>query len=183
MEDRRVQRTRQYLRAALVRLMKKKPISEITVTELTREADLDRRTFYLHYDNLFEIVDEIEQEARDLVSVAFQNGLKENRDIFEILTQIMMSNIDYYDTIILDRSYYRLEHDCKNILKEGITECFRKSSPLDDAAFDYYREYCASGIINMYTHWIRNGKDIPVEELTRLVQDAVRNGWEKLSGE
>lgn len=40
MEDRRVQRTRQYLRAALVRLMKKKPISEITVTELTREPIL-----------------------------------------------------------------------------------------------------------------------------------------------
>lgn len=46
--DRRVEKTKQAMRHAFVELLKRKPYNAITISELTREADIDRRTFYLH---------------------------------------------------------------------------------------------------------------------------------------
>ena len=50
--DRRVRRTKAMLRAALTELLKTKPVNEISVTELTRLADVNRGTFYSHYKDI-----------------------------------------------------------------------------------------------------------------------------------
>ncbi len=181
MEDRRVRKTKRAIREAMIRLMRYKPISDITVTELTREADLDRRTFYLHYDNLYDIIEEIEQEAIERLDAAIHDSKYDSMDFFTAMTDIMLTNMDYYDIIISNRTYYVLEHDCKMILKRGMTEYFRARSPLDDITFDYYLEYVASGIINIYTHWIRSGKNLPPDQLTELVRAAVKESWSKLT--
>ena len=47
-EDRRVRKSKKALEEALIRLLAKKTITEITVTELTEEADIHRGTFYNH---------------------------------------------------------------------------------------------------------------------------------------
>lgn len=179
MEDRRVRKTKRQIRDALTVLMAKKSLADITVTELTREADIDRRTFYLHYRNIYEIVEEVEQEAARNLKSGMEGA--QCGDLFETFTAIMESNMKYYDTIISDRSYYVLEHDCKEILKQSLTERFRPVSRLDDQTFDYYLTYAASGIINMYTHWIREGKPFPASELTRLVRSATQNSWRELT--
>ena len=54
--DRRVRKTRAQLRAGLARLMQKKNIREITVTELVDEVDINRSTFYLHYEDIYQKV-------------------------------------------------------------------------------------------------------------------------------
>ena len=46
-EDRRVRKTKKSLRDSLFVLLQEKNISQITVTELTRLADVNRSTFYL----------------------------------------------------------------------------------------------------------------------------------------
>lgn len=47
--DRRVARTKRNIYTAFFRLAQTKPISDITVSELARYADIDRKTFYLHF--------------------------------------------------------------------------------------------------------------------------------------
>ena len=58
--DRRVRRTRALMQNALVELMNEKPFSEITAKDITEKADLNRATFYLHYNSVFELLDELE---------------------------------------------------------------------------------------------------------------------------
>lgn len=47
--DRRVERTRGLLRAALVELMREKGYAAVTVQDIATRANLGRATFYLHY--------------------------------------------------------------------------------------------------------------------------------------
>ena len=53
-EDRRVRRTKKLLTQALTELMQQKQIKDITVTELTEKADMNRGTFYLYYRDVFD---------------------------------------------------------------------------------------------------------------------------------
>ncbi|MDD6074941.1 MAG: TetR/AcrR family transcriptional regulator, partial [Clostridium sp.] len=63
--DRRVRKTRRILRECLTRLLKEKKIQDITVRELTDMADINRGTFYLHYKDVFDLLEQIEQELTE----------------------------------------------------------------------------------------------------------------------
>jgi len=49
--DRRIRKTRQAFRKALLKLLQEKPFEKISVTDLTNQADIARITFYKHYDS------------------------------------------------------------------------------------------------------------------------------------
>ena len=59
-EDKRIRRTKKLLRQALTRLMQQKDFQSITVTDVVREADINRGTFYAHYRDVYDLRDEIE---------------------------------------------------------------------------------------------------------------------------
>lgn len=58
-ENRRVAVSKRMLREALLRLLEERDIAEISITELCREADINRATFYRHYENPAELLAEI----------------------------------------------------------------------------------------------------------------------------
>lgn len=63
--DRRVKKTKKAIQNALLKLMDRKNISDITIIELTREADVNRKTFYNHYSDIYQVMDEIEDNIVD----------------------------------------------------------------------------------------------------------------------
>lgn len=64
--DRRVKRTKKLLRDSLFSLLQTKSINEITVTELTEIADINRATFYFYYTDIMDMLDQIQDEAYEL---------------------------------------------------------------------------------------------------------------------
>ena len=60
--DRRIRYTKQAIKDSLFELMKKTPVERITVKELCAAADINRATFYAHYDTLTALLEEIEVE-------------------------------------------------------------------------------------------------------------------------
>ena len=66
--DKRVIRTKKAIRNALFKMMETKELSHISISELTAGANVNRRTFYTHYSDITEILDEIEA-ALDEVNV------------------------------------------------------------------------------------------------------------------
>ena len=71
--DRRTRYTRQVIKDAYLELLSEIQPSKITVTELCRRADINRGTFYLHYEDLPRVMEELENEVYDEI-IAFING-------------------------------------------------------------------------------------------------------------
>ena len=61
-QDRRIRKTRAVLKNALLSLMKEKSVKHITVKELCDRADINRGTFYLHYSDVFDMLEKIEDD-------------------------------------------------------------------------------------------------------------------------
>jgi len=61
--DRRTLYTRMVIRNALLSLLSEEAYPDITVAALCREAEINRGTFYLHYSNLREVLDELFDEV------------------------------------------------------------------------------------------------------------------------
>lgn len=63
--DLRIQRTKASIKAAFLELRAVKPVEKITVTELTKLANINKATFYLHYSDIYALSDEIEDGLID----------------------------------------------------------------------------------------------------------------------
>lgn len=58
--DLRVIKTEKSIKNAFIELRKKKPVEKITVKELSEIAVINKATFYLHYSDIYELADEVE---------------------------------------------------------------------------------------------------------------------------
>ena len=64
-QDRRVRYTKMVLRDSLLELMQTAPINKITVKDICERADVNRGTFYLHYQDPYDLMHQIENELID----------------------------------------------------------------------------------------------------------------------
>lgn len=60
--DTRIKKTKKNLFDAFVSLREKKPLEKITIKELTDAAGVSKQTFYLHYRDIYDIAEQIENE-------------------------------------------------------------------------------------------------------------------------
>ena len=98
--DRRVRKTRAQLRQGLAELLKEKSLKEITVKELVEKVDINRSTFYLHYADIYDMMEKIENELtgdiEDLIHTHPVSPFNEDsfpfiEDIFSILAETGIS--------------------------------------------------------------------------------------------
>ena len=60
--DRRTKYTKTVIRQALFDLLQEKPIKDITVREIADMVDINRGTFYLHYKDVYDMLEQVEAE-------------------------------------------------------------------------------------------------------------------------
>ena len=179
--DRRIVKTKESIRKAFLQLIQSKEFHKITVTELADTANIDRKTFYLHYNSISEILEEFEAELAGKVMALLKSH--KNFDInffFQGLNKIMMEDIGLYHRISETTSYSFLQTKCKDILKNTIKESFYGKTGMTAQKFNVYAEYIASGIIGIYTDWLRSNSGMPLEELTDTAKAAVLGGWNQI---
>ncbi len=61
--DARVRYTRKVIQDAFLNILKEKPVSKITVKEVCDMAEINRGTFYKHYQDCYDLLDKIEEEG------------------------------------------------------------------------------------------------------------------------
>lgn len=76
-EDRRVRYTKQVIKEAFLDLLKKNSFTKITVTELCRLAEINRGTFYLHYYDMEDVLDDVLQDMLANTSSVMEHVLSD----------------------------------------------------------------------------------------------------------
>lgn len=63
--DRRTRYTKSVIKESLFGLLRKKAFDKISVTDICKLSEINRGTFYLHYEDKFALLDEVIDEALD----------------------------------------------------------------------------------------------------------------------
>lgn len=82
-------KTKNLIRKTFAELMKEKhELSKVTVSELVKRADINRGTFYNHYDSIYDVAEEFESE---IIRVLFENtkNITSINDIFNSIDYIV----------------------------------------------------------------------------------------------
>jgi len=92
MEDLRKRMTRKLLYASISSLMQKKPIEKITVTEICRQAQINRTTFYLYYKSPYELKEDMLNSELSETYARFAREGSDGSQEFRNALQYMLDN-------------------------------------------------------------------------------------------
>ena len=95
-ENQRIMLTKRLLKESMLRLLQERPLEKISITELCRNAGINRATFYRHYEIPRDVLNEIGKDIfyemrKELEMPKFQSDIKA---FIEKLCLFMENNMD-----------------------------------------------------------------------------------------
>lgn len=190
--DRRIVRSRTAILSAFERLLMEMPLADITVSAIAREANVDRKTFYVHFGTVDGLLDAIAVDVVEMIvdsvekTLASMNGDTNERALgaaatfFKTVNEALCNNLvlnrQLIENIPLDDFMARLrvplEHEIaeRGLLPEGIK----------DEMFEYYLAFLLSGIIGIYRTWALSDGSVAIERVSAVANDLTLNGLSSL---
>ncbi len=179
--DKRVMKTKRAIHSAMTRLLSVKPIEEITVTELSNAAEINRKTFYSYYNSVYMVAEEMEDEIVErfedtLRIIDFETLLQDPQTTFNTLARIIASDLDFYETILTNRNQVYFLQKIITSLKERIMALYFDRNSKDFELQEYMLEYIISGLVSVYQKWFKSGRKTDMEELSKYISMLAVNG-------
>ena len=183
--DRRVLRTKKNIRQTFLQLLSEKSLTQLTVKELSEQADINRKTFYMYYSNIEDILSELEDELVQKLVLVFEKELFDREvfdsySFFENLNLAIQGDIELYRTLNHSDLLPHLILRAKNALIDVFFRKYNIPADSDSERYILYTEYAASGILSMYTKWFSNDFHMSLEELTKTAAEITLYGFQHL---
>ena len=107
--NRRRKASRERLEQVFIELLQTRELDEITVSEICKQAGLNRTTFYANYADLYALADAIRDRLEDAVSELYREERTEsfNSNNYLKLFRHIKDNQIFY------RTYFKLGYDGK----------------------------------------------------------------------
>lgn len=159
-EDRRIRRTKRLLRQALADLMQEKEFKNITVTDVVDRADINRGTFYVHYRDVYDLREKIEDEMiADFRSMLADHlpGAEHVDSEQQSLRPVIEQTIDYLEeNEAMVRSLLRTSGSdgFRDKIVRVIEECRLNISHPPREKDVYIAQFIAAGAIGVISKWL-----------------------------
>lgn len=173
--DKRVIKTKQMIRDSFFRLMKEKPMEKITVSDVVRNADINRSTFYFYYDDIFDMIEQINNEIfdyfnKEIVSTSFKfTGVEDYEKYIERYLVFCTQNVELCRFITTN--------GCNNDLANRIRKSIEAVIPNSAAVFSknepehYLTTFAINAILFTILEWIDDEMKVPPSEMARFLTE------------
>ncbi len=158
--DVRVVKTRQKLRSALLMVLEKKRIEDLSIAEVCRAAGVNRNTFYSHYCDLYELLEEVKTTYLKYFINQLTQYRKKSTGMEDMLThflELIDENRFFFSVIFSDKSVLLFLCSLIKYLLEGTLDS--SSVTYSDAA-----AFLEGGVSNMIDSWFKSPGQITAEE-------------------
>lgn len=200
-DDRRAVRTRKMIRNALSELIEEKGYNNISITDLTARADINRGTFYLHYTDKHDLLDQVENEVikelneevksagyLDVQSMEFisdPNSADKAMPFMIKIFEYLKENSKFVKAILGPKGDPRFHIKLKNLIESNLFEenpvkPFKKEAMLIPK--EYFISYVLSAHLGVIQQWLNSGMDKSPEEMTLILSKMFLLGPFKVAG-
>lgn len=178
--DRRTRKTRELLRNGLAELMEQKSIKEITVKELVEKVDINRSTFYLHYSDIYEMMETIENDLVEEIQKSVQDhpvspfneaSFPFIEDIFSILEE----NKKICTALLGPNGDMAFLHQIQSILEEHSLRVLSEKFPDKIEDLKYAYSFCMSGCSGLIKTWLEGKYSESPQHMAELTFRLIMN--------
>ena len=179
--DKRVEKTKEAITQAYLTLQTEKTGNRITISDIARRANIDRKTFYLHFNTVEDIVKEYTREKvkRVMEEVIFEDSSRHPfhmEQFFEVLTRTVKENQDFFRFVMKHCEYNYFFAWTKEMLCSMLIENYRQICDFSEKELQVYTEFYVSAILSAYAKWLTLTEPYPIEELAAHIRLATFEG-------
>ncbi|WP_456265682.1 MULTISPECIES: TetR/AcrR family transcriptional regulator [unclassified Bacillus (in: firmicutes)] len=174
MKDRRTIKTKRAIRESFLELLKEKDVQQITVSELSRKADLGRGTFYLHYQDVFDLYEQLEKELFDQLGRLYDESFpsQDPLDMLSFLnktTEYLKEN--QYMLTLFVKPNGPTTNQFKAIFKEKIMKEWQLDQRPITANEQIEASFVVSGVVGVLEEWIHEEMTIDTGKLAHKLYE------------
>lgn len=177
-EDLRVRRTKEAIRKAFKEMICQMTYEEISIKELTEKANINRKTFYLHYNSLDDVLREFQAGmAQEFVKRI--EGLEFPKDLDKITREFFLFSGEMGqlgDRLNCCSGSYN--YISRRITNDVIDKVWRNKNNISDDTYvqSAIMAYVSQSMLAIYKQWVLDGKKIPLDDVIKITIELVCNG-------
>lgn len=169
--------TQNKIKNAFWELYKVKPIERITVKEICDKSNYNRSTFYAHFKDIYDVLDNIENDIIIILKELAENNPNfffTTKDFVYNLVEIYNTNGEYLYYLLNNNSSFIAKY--KNVLKsvfllKDFNDCAEKNFK-----YELLFEYIVSSVISSLSYWYPRREQISTEEFIEYIHSIAKNG-------
>jgi AcrR family transcriptional regulator len=157
--------TKSCLQTALIQLLDKKELSDISVSELARRAGVSRTAFYSNYQTVDDVLTElIDQELKEVINSIWE-AINREEDFFPPIIQKMKDNYDLYSLLMKANIEKTAFFQFRDYIKDSYPALDKKA---------YYMIIAAIGSLrSIIMEWFINGCEDSVALISEICDKSV----------
>jgi AcrR family transcriptional regulator len=202
--DKRIIRTKKMIKLALSELIEEKGFNNVTITDIATRADINRGTFYLHYSDKYDLLEQLENEVileleEYSKNISFTDILDidnmDNIDNIDIVNKLMPFTIKLFEYLKENSAFMKallgqngdpqFHSKVRKLIKISLFEkdslkAFDKKETL--VPKDYFVSYVLSAQMGVIQQWLDSGMEKSPEEMALILAKLFFLGPFKVSG-
>ena len=173
--DARVRYTKLVIKDSLLKLLSKKSIKEITVKEICALAEINRATFYTHYQDAYDLLEQIENELFEDISSTVAMKQDDISSLIKEIFNVIEKNIELCQMLFSENGDKMFLRRIMDISREKqISDLQHQYPNVTRTQQEYIYEFLASGSVAVVAQWVRSGmQETPLElgEVIKIVHE------------
>lgn len=183
--DRRVAKTRETIRQAYFDLVLEKGGKRVTVSEIARKANIDRKTFYLHYQSTEEIIEEFAEEKTSemllrLTTKSFFRRSFDRKIFAEEANSLLRENMELCRALSSNPDYYFFWRGVEDTVVRHLINSYGRLTRTPASDIIIRVSFFVSGAAGVYRRWFRGEIDCTLEEATDRMSEIAFEGARSL---
>ena len=187
--DRRIRKTKHAIKQAFIQLLEQKELDSITISDITESADINRGTFYLHYEDKYDLLEKMENEYAEVLydqtrSTALLKSAESVDEFFEVFSNQVLKNVmthiydnlDFYQVILTLERKSQLEERMYQIILDNMKERMDEEGQIAGIPVMYFHSYVSGSMAGIVKHWVTDEQRVDVDTLIQYVSRIVFNG-------
>lgn len=174
MEHTKIKQSKNSIQNALLELLKQKSIENITISELTREAKVNRSTFYSHYIDKVDLIEDLESYFIKQIDYTLDAQFERNSiqdgiilSIQELVSFTIESNhFNFLKLMLSQNGDPKFANKISDAISKKITEVSNESSNL--SAYIYH--FVSRGLLELFITWLNDDKRPEPKDFIELVK-------------
>lgn len=166
--NKRRQRSVELIEKTFMEFLRTKELNEITVSDICKECQLNRSTFYANFADIYDLADKVREHLEKEVDRLYEaeRSRQFNSNDYLKLFQHIKDNMLFYQT------YFKLGYD--NQLKAKYYDVHQAQYHFDNRHIDYHIEFFRSGFNAIVKMWLAGGCKETPKEMEQIIRSEYR---------
>ena len=177
-EDLRVKKTKEAIRSTFRKMICEMDYEQITIKELSQRAQINRKTFYLHYDGLNGLLEELQEEIADNFirqDVSYGN-MDDIRSLIRHFFEYAANMPLLHERLMCSGSYRPVWEKINQRIMDHRRKTNRGVFGLNEHAENLVFAYYGANSTLLYRQWVADGKQLPLDEFVEIAVRLICNG-------